>query len=232
MTNTTQPPSYDDVFYEPDYISVINFYSGIFWIPFTFFLYLLYLENKKLERYPHKLISFLLFCGSFLRMFWFLFYSIHSMEFMLFVNRICILFQSTALSLLILMWSRALKVSCIEDKRKLQCSIEDINSHSIRQSTGGGTGNLVKTVPKIDQSILEADEKFRYYMRINIIVNILLWSTMMTTLIGSMYYDPLYDINIIFIGIIILFKHIYKYISLIILFIVIYFLFFRYILFF
>lgn len=193
--------SYDDIFYEPDYVSVINFYSGIFWIPFTICLFFLYLEQKKYERYPHKHISFLLFCGSFLRMFWFLCYSIHNMEFMLYINRICILFQSTALSFLILMWSRALKVSSIEDKRKLQIEVMNSHPNSMHNSTGGiTTGNLVKPLPKIDPSILKTDEKFRYYMRINIIVNCLLWTVMLVTLIGSMYYDPLYNINIIFIG--------------------------------
>ena len=98
-------------------ITWIFFCTAIIWIFYTILMFYVFYEHQQRRQYPQNLIIFLLALGSLCRCIWFGFYVDYG-ETVLFqvLNRIAILLQFSAISLLLLMWSRALKVSSIVDR--------------------------------------------------------------------------------------------------------------------
>jgi len=153
-TNTT-PSQYD--------LDKIFFSSGVIWLVWSGFLLLLYAEQKKFSRYPHTFIMQCLFLHTLLRTIFFfgevyrgdkgsMIYTSGWSYAMYVINRFSILLQFTAISFLILMWSRALKVSSIEDKRSRKRPLSSL------MSAPGNTKGATRVSPiKPDES--EATKK-------------------------------------------------------------------------
>jgi hypothetical protein len=90
-----------------------QFYSGLVWMPYVLLMAYLFYEQLKFMRYPQYLIMFFLLAGCVLRCIWFTGYMYSDMIGYLTINRVAILCQFTALSLLIMMWARILKVTSV-----------------------------------------------------------------------------------------------------------------------
>jgi hypothetical protein len=94
-----------------DLVEKIQFYSGVVWIPYCLLMAYLFYEQFRLRRNPHYWIMGCLLVDCVLRCIWFLGNEFSPMVGYLTINRIAILCQFTALSLLIMMWARILKVT-------------------------------------------------------------------------------------------------------------------------
>lgn len=124
------------------YSTSVNFISGIIWIPYTMFLFYLFWEHHKREKFPQNLIMLLLAIGAIFRTVWFLGYRMYQSALgFLIINRIAILLQFTALSVLILMWMRALKITRIAYSKQPSSMLSATSSFNANQ-TNGGTQNI------------------------------------------------------------------------------------------
>ena len=124
MESSDSAPSWTN---NPNYtgnITWIFFFSFLFWIPYTIFMFYLFYEHNIRKQYPQDFIILLFAVGCLCRCLWFGLYSdFGHYNAMQVLNRVAILFQFSAISLLLLMWSRALKVSEDVDKHAANCRI-------------------------------------------------------------------------------------------------------------
>ena len=95
---------------------LVYFISGAIWIPFTILICCLFIEQLFAQRYPQYIVMFFLAVGCSLRCIWFWISAFNDVDTSdnLIVDRLAILFQFSAVSCLILMWGRILKVSRTE----------------------------------------------------------------------------------------------------------------------
>ena len=190
----------------------IEFYSGIAWIPYCLLFCALFYEQFTLRRYPQYIIILFLLCGNIFRCIWFLgSYSNKSYIGYLTVNRLAILFQFSALSLLILMWARILKVSStlgMDRPNALVISPMAQENAEFGSSTqpNSDVNNIYFPNPTVSnaQGVQRKEFKIIYYERIylwsTIVINILVWVFMLTSIILSVRGFPaLYNVNILLI---------------------------------
>lgn len=97
--------------YDPGFTEVF-LWSGVVWVPYTIFLFYLFYEQLQAKRYPQYIILLFLALGTITRCAWFFGSSTGSKSELVYtvLNRLAILFQFTAMSMLILMWSRVVKI--------------------------------------------------------------------------------------------------------------------------
>lgn len=106
--------------------------SGYFWIPYVLLLVYLYSEHIARGRNLQSSIILLITIGAVLRCIWFILAPGYIAEIgMLFINRLAILMQFSSISILILMWSRAIKISQWTDREYHRMMSKDDNSHTI-----------------------------------------------------------------------------------------------------
>lgn len=146
----------------------IFFLSFLFWIGYTLFMFYLYYEHKVRKQYPQYLILFLLSTGCVCRCLWFGFYTDYAETIeMQLLNRAAILLQFSAISMLLLMWSRALKVSHAIDQKALKraeiLSALATNSRRNRLTEGSNIGDGDKNNGDIDNNAGE-DELMKSHM--------------------------------------------------------------------
>lgn len=99
--------------------SWVFFISAIIWAPYTFLMFYLFWEHKKRNQSPQWSIVLYLACGTALRCCWFFLYPYYGGSIALvFMNRIALLMQFSAISLLMLMWHRALTVTSAIDRKQ------------------------------------------------------------------------------------------------------------------
>lgn len=177
------------------------FYSGVVWIPYTFFFLYLFYEQYGPRRYPQYLIALCLFMCSLFRCVWFLGYDVYhiTLAFVV-INRIAILFQFSAISLLILMWSRVLQVSVKRPKiiRAMRQRSQDVVSPlagSVTLSTDGALSSAASG----DENALA--KTLNTYYWVTIAVNVVVWLFILITIIlSTKVYPVLYQENIFFIA--------------------------------
>lgn len=138
MGNSASAPSITDNPNHTGLITWIFFVSCLFWIPYTLFMFYLFHEHNVRKQYPQNFILLLFSLGCLCRCIWFGLYSDFGYyNAMQVLNRVSILFQFSAVSLLLLMWSRALKVSESVDKLAMNNRIVSgrFNLKSIAEGT-------------------------------------------------------------------------------------------------
>jgi hypothetical protein len=94
------------------YVDTIDLVSGFIWILLIFLFVYLFYEHQIRKKFPQNLIIFFLLADSVFRCIWF-FLSVHYEHavYTLIINRIAILLQFTAVSVLMLLWLRALQIT-------------------------------------------------------------------------------------------------------------------------
>jgi hypothetical protein len=186
---------------ETDWIMLI---SGVVWIPYCLLMLYLFYEQFKYRRFPQYIIIFCLFLGNCFRCIWFLaFESTHNELGMAFINRIGILFQFTALTLLLMMWSRVLRVSnrshsnLAEMTAKLKISAPEpptTDAITPASSLQNGASSPPPT-SKISQEFESASKSVNYILWVTVMVNIIVWFIVLLT-IGVSTGRSFYNINI------------------------------------
>lgn len=89
----------------------IFYISAFVWIPYTIFFWYLYYEHKSRKQYPQYFIIQFLALGCTCRTVWLFIYPYSNGVWMKVLSRLAMLLQFSAISLLMLMWDRALKVT-------------------------------------------------------------------------------------------------------------------------
>lgn len=147
--------------YRSDYVLWSFFISGFVWIFYSLFLFYLFSEHHRKHRFPQNMIVLLLGIGAVLRTIWFFmspyYYDAVSTLALRIVNRSVILLQFTALSILILMWARAVKV--------IPKEIHKLSKRS----------NYLTNQHEIDASAERFERHMLLYSRITILINICAW---------------------------------------------------------
>lgn len=99
------------------YIEYFFFCSGVCWIPYTGFLLYLTYEHYTRAKFPQDFILLLLTLSAGIRCTWYFLYNDYaSFITVIILNRVAILFQFAAISILMTMWVRALIITSIADK--------------------------------------------------------------------------------------------------------------------
>ena len=176
--------------YIQDYNDLVNFVSGFIWIPFFFLFLYLFFEHHSRRKFPQNLILGLLTTNIFLRCIWFFFCIDYKGEDgVRLVNRLAILVQFTAISVLMLMWMRALQITRL--------------SYAMLRTKAQGN-SAEKTDLRVLQHSLDnkdihaaAEKEQKLKIRFIVIVNIVTWLFVIlsTLVVGRDYLW--YDINII-----------------------------------
>lgn len=137
------------------------FYSGVVWVPWNLLLYFLFFEHYARDmRNPQSQIILCIAMGATFRCIWFFLYSSYgNYIFMLVFNRVAILLQFTAVSILMLMWLRAVNISNLTDreiqhlqrmqgsKSAADCDRSESGSHHYAHS--GRVGIVSKNGPAV-----------------------------------------------------------------------------------
>jgi len=104
--------------------------SGYIWIPYVLLLIYLYSEHIARGRNLQSNIILLITIGAVLRCIWFILAPQYAAQIgMVFINRLAILMQFSSISILILMWSRAIKISQWTDREYHRMLSKDNNSN-------------------------------------------------------------------------------------------------------
>ncbi len=172
-----------------------EFAAGVIWIFLIILLLYCYLEQRKLQRFPHHVISLLLVFMSIARCIWFFLESmgfpddsdVNSLDTVL--NRVAILIQFTSLLLLILMWGRILKPTSKEITNSLSTSNGSVNMTTIND------------VEIIDNVAIDDSPHYTVWRRAFIISNLFVWAFILLTLPLGIYNsdvnETIYNLNII-----------------------------------
>lgn len=177
--------------------------SGIFWIPYIILLFYLYKEHYSRGRNLQGHIILLLSFGAIFRCVWYWIYPFYGKyTYVLAINRIAILLQFSAVTLLVLMWCRALKISKWTDKE-----YKNLSKNKIIMNNNSNDGALdhhkndnkyyidsLRTANENAMKKTTSQNKFLIYQIIVIIINLIAWGLVLGT-IGT--YGFWYDFNII-----------------------------------
>jgi hypothetical protein len=154
------------------------FISGLVWIFYSILLLYLFHEHNKKFRYPQNIIILLLAFSAIFRTIWFFVYP--SYGYLLYAkifNRVAILWQFSALSVLVLMWSRAVKIMPFAIKKLSQ------------------KARKIFQFPNEETNIAELYERrIRIYHRVAFLVNIAAWAFILGSLANDS--DTWYRTNI------------------------------------
>eukprot|EP01031_Cornospumella_fuschlensis_P036819 gene36819-44663_t len=112
------------------YNNQVYLYSGVVWVPYCFLLLYLFFEHRNRHKFPQDLILFLLFTSAVIRCIWYFCYAPFGTYITFIVlNRLAILFQFAAVSVLMTMWARALTITSMADKIKTTNETAVHNTH-------------------------------------------------------------------------------------------------------
>lgn len=139
---SASPPGYPPLPGIPQYgetITWIYFVSALLWVPYTFYLFYCFWQSRKRNLFPQAFIHFLLAMGTAVRCIWFYLaaYYVGSPGIDT-LNRIAILLQFSAVTLVMLMWSRAFKMAEINDGNRRSRQPSSLG----RSGTGHGLAPL------------------------------------------------------------------------------------------
>ena len=181
------------------------FISGIVWIVFSVFLAYLTYEHHSKRRYPQNIILFLFTAGSIARTIWFFNYVTYGVFWpCVVISRVAILLQLSGLSILVLMWSRAVNIIPKTIERMQQqprnstegiSTVMSIISKETKESDKSNSSNSVRITS--EQATERA--KLVYIQRLCVLMNFILWSLILGTLANQNAYW--YLINIILLSV-------------------------------
>lgn len=176
--------------------------SAIVWVPYSFLLFYLFREHYSRSRNMQSNILLFLACGSVFRCVWFWIdtnvYYVYSEV----INRIALLLQFSGISLLMLMWSRAIAISKMTDV----AYNESADAHTVEN--GRDTVMVDSRTLRIQRyqeatqavmSKLSNMNRFQHYIVFAVIVNIAVWAFVLCSLSSTTYLW--YNINIIAISV-------------------------------
>ena len=180
----------------------IQFYvSAIVWAPYSCLLFYLFSEHYARSRNLQSNILFLFACGAVFRCVWFfidnkIYYVTTEV-----INRIALLLQFSGLSLLMLMWTRAIAISKMTDSA-FQESGETSNIESRENGLGDSMIQKMRRYQEATQAVvakLRSMNSFQHYLIFAVVVNLMVWGFVLGTLADTSYLW--YNINIIGISI-------------------------------
>jgi hypothetical protein len=189
-----------------NYLTVVNsqfayqafFGSGIIWIPYSILMYSLYREHQQRKKFPQNVILWLLTANVIIRCIWFFLYPQYATEIIMVVmNRVAILLQFSALSILILMWVRALEITSLANKMSKAETLA-LNQQSQRAGSNMPSSERPRSLKSSHNDALlrlEAEKKQRIYIRGVLLFNLVIWAV----ILGSLADDSVqwYHINLI-----------------------------------
>jgi hypothetical protein len=157
--------------------------SGIFWFPLCLLMGYLFFEQYRYRRFPQYLIILCLALSSCCRCIWFLSYQDHGNYLAAAVlNRLAILLQFTAVSLLLMMWSRVLKVS-----HKSISNMTELTVAKASSECGPPQTVIImppSTIPhsKSELGLLSQSTPSNWYLRATVVVNMIVWIFILVTI--------------------------------------------------
>jgi hypothetical protein len=173
-------------------VGVTLFYSGIAWIPYCLLLLYLFHEHNVRHRFPQNLILLFLSISGIIRCIWYLFYDPYGPQPVgIVINRIAILLQFTALSILLMMWSRALKITQNIDK------INTINPAPMTPTERLQAIRAANEQTLVNKKNIQSQN---CYMYITIFINVLVWFVILVTIIFN-HYEGWYNVNLIILSV-------------------------------
>jgi hypothetical protein len=210
-----------------DTLSVVNFFSGIVWIPYCGLLFYFFHEHRQRKKFPQNLILFLLFFGSCFRCVWFFVYYFYDSSYIGFIiiNRVAILLQFAAVSVLMTMWVRTLIITNIAEKiessrqnsqvlsNRNTLTASSFNSNNLKaflrqyQNKAALASEKVRSLEtKHFQGMVkfETEKKQQYFVTCTIVVNVVVWALILCTV--SVRTNFWYSINLILISLLCLFE--------------------------
>jgi hypothetical protein len=174
------------------YTEEVNFISGFLWIPLIFLFAYLFYEHQVRKKFPQNVILFLLLVNTVLRCIWyFLSIDLRNEVYTFVINRTAILVQFTAVSLLMLMWLRALQITRLA---------YDLSHRHHEQHQNAQRG--IQSAP-VDEATIrwEAEKKEKFRIRVAIFCNVTVWCFILGTCAAALRNYDWYDANIILISI-------------------------------
>lgn len=196
-----------------NYNDQVNFVSGFFWLALIILFAYLFYEHQVREKFPQNLILLLLLLDTCFRCAWF-FLSIDYSSFIVtrIVNRMGILLQFTAISVLMLMWLRALQITqmsfqrnrrTLEGRSAVEDSGHPVDLKRSKQSSTGQIALRKKSTAQflaIDEAAIRYDAERRQKTRIRFFsaANLIVWCF----ILGSTFSpDPSwYTVNLVMIS--------------------------------
>ena len=176
---------------ERDWIMLL---SGLVWIPYSLLMLYLFIEQYRFKRFPQHAINLCLFLGCCCRTIWFFGYEdLRATEALVYLNRIAILLQFSALSILMMMWSRVLRVSNNSvNNSSSQFNIN--NPANLKAGASKSESQLNSPTHELTDTGLVAHN----YLTATIIANVVVWLFVIVSIALSFkVYPALYNVNII-----------------------------------
>lgn len=180
------------------------FVSAIVWVPYTALLFYLFSEHYTRSRNLQSNILLLLASGSVFRCAWFFIDDKVWWITSEIVNRIALLLQFSGLSLLMLMWTRAIAISKMTD-----IAFQESGGTETNSMENGRDAVLVDRLKLRLQRYQEATQavmnkltsmnSFQHYIIITVLVNVVVWGFVLGSLAEQT--EMWYDINIIAISV-------------------------------
>ena len=181
--------------------------SGIVWVPYSLLLLYLCYEHYQRGRNLQSQILFLLFLGSAFRCAWFWFYfSFVHYVISEVINRLAMLCQFSGLTVLMLMWIRAISIAKLTDtafnetSRNIIALSKDTVAVGVKDKAirSQERRNRVQRYQEASQAVLTkvtADNLFKRFYMLTAAVNFVVWVFVLASLANTS--KRWYDINII-----------------------------------
>ena len=193
MQNQPAPPIAGNVSIYNNEVTWCFFISFIVWFPFICYLWSHCWDHRNKNHYPHTYIVGLLAFGSTLRCIWFYVTSSvgHTLGWEV-INRIATLSQFSAMTLLLLMWSKALKVDDTNHSREY--SIDNVvkNNHnseyeSERYHSSNSNPNFSRSVVSVlaaaKKRASDTNKIMETRTHIVIFINVVAWCLVLVSII-------------------------------------------------
>jgi hypothetical protein len=175
------------------------FVSGIIWIPYSLLLFYLFCEHYVRARNLQSNILLLLTIGAVFRTTWFWVKLQIYYVYAEFINRIAMLLQFSALSLLMLMWNRAIAISKLTDVVFAKDAVHDSQNNSDNLKNYSRARVMLEKYKAATQSVFGDTNAFKSYFQFSsllaLLVNISVWGFVLGSLASNTYLW--YNINII-----------------------------------
>jgi hypothetical protein len=172
--------------------------SAIVWIPYTFLEFYLFREHLSRSRNLQSNILFFLAAGSVFRCAWF--WVDKNVDYVLseIINRIALLLQFSGISLLMLMWSRAIAISRMTDaayNESEKANAVENGRDTVLEDQRGVRLQRYREAMQTVMTKLTGMSTFQNYIAVTVIVNIIVWGFVLGSLANTS--DLWYNINII-----------------------------------
>lgn len=165
------------------YNDSICFVFGLIYIPYTILFFYLFYEHHQRRKYPQNVIMLLLALGAVFRTVWLFGFSQYlSTMLFLIINRVAILLQFTALTILILMWLRALQITKIVSTKGNH--VEPISALSFNSNQSANAIPIERETAQIYQ-YKQVEMIYMRYARFSAAFTVIIWIVLLVSLAGD-----------------------------------------------